>query len=408
MVTNEHCGKAESLCLGLTSKSSGKSSKQLQKVSPTLQNTSDDDDNPNCGLCGGGRSNTLQLAEEIAVTVTDTRIAATPPTLADVAELAGVSSATASRVLTGSAKVSPQTRDRVEEAMARLGYVRNRAPRASQPRRAGSIALVVGEESVKVFADPFFARMLRSVSNSLVAADLQLILLTLHSPREYRTVSRYLRSGHVDGALFVSMHGRPDFDYASLGVPIVLCGRPFSGGEKLSYVDADNVSGAWKAVKYLLDNGRRAIATIAGPPDMAPGIDRLLGYRKAMTAADAADPGMIAYGDFQSASGEHALFRLIDHRPAIDSVFAASDLMAAGALRALRRLGRRVPDDVAVIGFDDSPSAQQARPKLTTVRQPVDAMAARMVGELLAQIANPGRQPSHIVLDTELVLRDSA
>ncbi len=342
------------------------------------------------------------------MTVTDTRIAATPPTLADVAELAGVSSATASRVLTGSAKVSPQTRDRVEEAMARLGYVRNRAPRASQPRRAGSIALVVGEESVKVFADPFFARMLRSVSNSLVAADLQLILLTLHSPREYRTVSRYLRSGHVDGALFVSMHGRPDFDYASLGVPIVLCGRPFSGGEKLSYVDADNVSGAWKAVKYLLDNGRRAIATIAGPPDMAPGIDRLLGYRKAMTAADAADPGMIAYGDFQSASGEHALFRLIDHRPAINAVFAASDLMAAGALRALRRLGRRVPDDVAVIGFDDSPSAQQARPKLTTVRQPVDAMAARMVGELLAQIANPGRQPSHIVLDTELVLRDSA
>jgi len=377
----------------------------LQKVSPTLQNTSD---NPDCGLCGGGRSNVLQEAEEIAVTITDTRIAAAPPTLADVAELAGVSSATASRVLTGSAKVSPQTRDRVEAAMARLGYVRNRAPRASQPRRAGSIALVVGEESVKVFADPFFARMLRSVSNSLVAADLQLILLTLHSPREYRTVSRYLRSGHVDGALFVSMHGRPDFDYASLGVPIVLCGRPFSGGEKLSYVDADNVSGAWKAVKYLLDNGRRAIATIAGPPDMAPGIDRLLGYRKAMTAADAADPGMIAYGDFGSASGEHALFRLIDHRPALDAVFAASDLMAAGALRALRRLGRRVPDDIAVIGFDDSPSAQQARPKLTTVRQPVDAMAARMVGELLAQIANPGRQPSHIVLDTELVLRDSA
>jgi DNA-binding LacI/PurR family transcriptional regulator len=408
MVTNEHCGEADSCCRGLTVKPARRTSKQLQKVSPALQNTSDDDDNPNCGLCGGGRSNTLQHAEEIAVTVTDTRIAEAPPTLADVAELAGVSSATASRVLTGSAKVSPQTRDRVEEAMARLGYVRNRAPRAAQPRRAGSIALVVGEESVKVFADPFFARMLRSVSNSLVAADLQLILLTLHSPREYRTVSRYLRSGHVDGALFVSMHGRPDFDYASLGVPIVLCGRPFSGGEKLSYVDADNVSGAWKAVKYLLDNGRRSIATIAGPPDMAPGIDRLLGYRKAMTAADATDPGMIAYGDFGSASGEHALFRLIDHRPGMDAVFAASDLMAAGALRALRRLGRRVPDDVAVIGFDDSPSAQQARPKLSTVRQPVDAMAARLVGELLAQIANPGRQPSHIVLDTELVLRDSA
>ncbi len=341
------------------------------------------------------------------MTVTDTPMSAAPPTLADVAQLAGVSSATASRVLTGSAKVSPRTRDRVEAAMARLDYVRNRAPHGSQPQRAGSIALVVGEENVKVFADPFFARMLGSVSDSLVAADLQLIVLTLHSPREYRTVSRYLRSGHVDGALFVSMHARPEFDYASFGVPVVLCGRPFSGGEKLSYGDADNVRGAWNAVKYLLDNGHRAIATIAGPPDMAPGIDRLLGYRKAMTAANATDPGMIAYGDFQSASGEHALFRLIDHRPGIDAVFAASDLMALGALRALRRLGRRVPDDVAVIGFDDSLCAQRARPRLSTVRQPVDAMAARMVGELLAQIADPGRLPSHIVLETELVLRDS-
>lgn len=404
MVTSAHSGKAEPSGGDSSTKRTTGSTKLLQKVSPTLQNNSD---NPTAGLRRGAPI-ALHHAEENALTVTGSRILPpAPPTLADVAELAGVSSATASRVLTGSARVSPQTRDRVEQAMVRLGYVRNRAARASQPRRAGSIAMVVGEESVKVFADPFFARMLRSVSNSLVAADLQLVLLTLHSPREYRTVSRYLRSGHVDGALFVSMHGRPDFDYDSLGIPIVLCGRPVSGAEQLTYVDADNVAGAWNAVKYLLDNGRKAIATIAGPPDMAPGIDRLLGYRKAMTAADVGDPGMVAYGDFGSASGEHALFRLIDHRPGIDAVFAASDLMAAGALRALRRLGRCVPDDVAVIGFDDSPSAQQARPKLTTVRQPVDAMAARMVSELLAQIANPGRQPTHIVLDTELVLRDS-
>src|SRR5215469_15575000 len=252
-----------------------------------------------------------------------------PPTLADVANLAGVSSATASRVLTGSARVRPQTRDKVEQAMTRLGYVRNRAARSPASQQAGSIALVVMEETIKVFADPFFARVLRSVSKALSAADLQLVMLTLHSPREYHTVSRYLRSGHVDGALFVSMHGRPDFDYASLGIPLVLCGRPVSGGQQLTYVDADNVAGAWNAVKYLLDNGRKAIATIAGPPDMAPGIDRLLGYRKAMTAADAADPGMIAYGDFGSASGEHALFRLIPHRPALDAVFAASDPMAA-------------------------------------------------------------------------------
>lgn len=343
------------------------------------------------------------------MTVTDSMTEPTGlPTLADVAHLAGVSSATASRVLTGSARVRPQTKDKVEQAMTRLSYVRNRAPRSAGSRRAGAVALVVGEETVKVFADPFFSRVLRSVSKALSSADSQLVMLTLHSPRDYQTVSRYLRSGHVDGALFVSMHSRPDFDYESLGIPLVLCGRPVAGGAALSYVDADNIGGASTAVRYLLDCGRKAVATIAGPPDMAPGIDRLLGYRQALGAADVLDPGMIAYGDFSTMSGQHALLRLIDHRPGIDAVFAASDLMAAGALHALRRLGRRVPHDVAVIGFDDLPAAQQTERQLTTVRQPIAAMGTCMVTEVLAQIADPGRAPSHIVLRTELILRGSA
>jgi DNA-binding LacI/PurR family transcriptional regulator len=343
------------------------------------------------------------------VTVTDSVMQPTePPTLADVAHLAGVSMATASRVLTGSARVRPQTKDKVEQAMTRLGYVRNRATRSPSGRRAGSVALVVGEETVKVFTDPFFARMLRSVGKELSSADSQVVLLTLHSPRDYRTVSRYLRSGHVDGALFVSMHDRPDFDYESLGLPLVLCGRPAVGAGSLSYVDADNIGGASAAVRYLLDNGRKAVATIAGPPDMAVGIDRLIGYRQALGAIGVLDPGMIAYGDFSTMSGEHALLRLIDHRPGIDAVFAASDLMAAGALHALRRLGRRVPRDVAVIGFDDLPAAQQTDPRLTTVRQPVDAMATRMVTEILAQIADPGRHPARVVFGTELILRGTA
>jgi DNA-binding LacI/PurR family transcriptional regulator len=331
----------------------------------------------------------------------------TPSTLADVAQLAGVSSATASRVLTGSARVRPQTRDKVQQAMTRLGYVRNRAARSADHQRAGSIALVFCEEYVKVFADPYFARMLWSLSKALASADLQLILITLHSPHDYHTVSRYLRGGHVDGALFVSMHSKADLDFAGLGIPLVLCGRPVGGADHLSYVDADNVDGGRKAVAYLLDSGRKTVATIAGPLDMSPGIDRLLGYRKAMTAVGVSDPGMIAYGDFSLVSGEHAMYRLIDHRPALDAVFVASDLMAAGALRALRQLGRRVPGEVAVIGFDDSPLAQHTDPRLSTVRQPVDAMAARMAGELLALIADPDGERQHVVLDTELILRDS-
>lgn len=331
-------------------------------------------------------------------------------TLADVARVAGVSSATASRVLTGSPHVRPGTRQRVEAAMSQLGYVRQRAPRSAESRRTRSIAYVVCEENVKVFADPFFARLLWGVSRELSAADLQLILLTLHSPRECQSVSRYLRSGHVDGALFVSMHGRLPFDLDSLGIPLVLCGRPATGdgGEHHAYVDADNVGGAEQAVRYLLGTGRTAVATIAGPPDMAPGIDRLLGYRKAVASAGVSDPGMIAYGDFTGLAGEQATFRLLDHRRNLDAIFAASDLMAMGALRALRRTGRRVPDDIAVIGFDDSPLAQHAEPSLSSVHQPLEAMAARMTRELLALIAAPDGPPAHVILDTELVLRDSA
>ena len=333
---------------------------------------------------------------------------AAPPTLADVARLAGVSEATASRVLTGSPHVQPETRNKVERAMAQLGYVRNRAARAVRPQQAGSIALVVGEENVKVFADPFFSRILWGVSNELASADLQLVLLTLHAPRDYHLVSRYLRSGHVDGAFFVSMHSGPDFDVTSLGIPVVLCGRPVTGTGNLSYVDSDNVEGARKAVNYLLGSGRTAVATIAGPPDMSPGIDRLLGYRKAMNAVEVHDPGMIAYGDFTRRAGEHALCRLIDHRPRLDAVFVASDLMAVGVLHALSRLGRRVPDDVAVLGFDDLPLSRYTDPRLSTVRQSVDAMAAHMVREMLEQMGDPGRSPAHVVVDTELVLRDSA
>jgi len=329
-------------------------------------------------------------------------------TLADVARAAGVSAATASRVLTGSLHVRPATRDRVELAMAELGYVRQRAPRSADSQQTRSVAFVVCEENVKIFTDPFFGRLLWGVSKELSAADLQLILLTLHSPREGQTVARYLRSGHVDGALFVSMHGRLPFDLSSLGIPLVLCGRPADGGEQHAYVDADNVGGAGQAVRYLLGLGRTAVATIAGPPDMAPGIDRLVGYRKAMTSAGISDPGMIAFGDFTGRAGEQATYRLLDHRRHLDAIFAASDLMAVGALRALRRSGRRVPDDIAVIGFDNSPLAQHAEPALSSVHQPLEAMAARMTRELLAAIAAPERAPVHVILDTELVLRDSA
>jgi DNA-binding LacI/PurR family transcriptional regulator len=266
----------------------------------------------------------------------------------------------------------------------------------------------VCEDNSRVFSEPFFPLMLRSISTELSARGIQLILLMAHSPRDYQMLSRYLRSGHVDGAVLVSMHGKRPLDLHSLGVPVVLGGRPVGNDREFSYVDADNVGGAQMAVQYLLKSGRGTIATVAGPPDMSPGVDRLRGYRSAMADAGLSDPGLIVFGDFGRASAEHGVYRLLDRRPTLDAVFVASDLMAAGALRALRRCGRRVPDDVAVVGFEDSPLARHTDPKLTTVRQPIEEMGERLATELLALIARDGQDPSHVILDTKLVIRESA
>lgn len=342
------------------------------------------------------------------MTATDPMIAR--PTLVDVATVAGVSTATASRVLNGLTNVRQETRDQVERAMINLGYVRHRAPRRLPADRAGSIALVVCEEGMRLFSDPFFGRVLGGISREVAPTDMQLVLLMTQSVKDYETsVLRYLRSGHADGALFVSMHGRYPIDLARIGVPVVSTGRPVCAqAARYSYVDSDNLGGAQRAVGHLIESGRRHIATVAGPPDMAPGVDRLAGYRAAITETKSYDPGLVAHGDFSQPSGEHAIRLLLDRRRDIDAVFVASDLMAMGVLRGLRRAGRRVPDDVAVIGFDDAPGARHTDPPLTTVRQPVEEMGARTARELIALITEPSAQPRNVVLRTELVIRESA
>ncbi len=189
---------------------------------------------------------------------------------------------------------------------------------------------------------------------------------------------------------------------------MVAAGRP-PQGTTASYVDVDNRGGARTAVEHLIDGGRHVIATIAGPQDMTPGIDRLGGYRDALAGADReADPGLEVIGDFTQESGVLAMERLLAARPDIDAVFAASDLMAAGAISALAAAGRRVPDDVAVVGFDDSPVATTVRPALTSVRQPIEEMGHEMARLLIDAVG--GRDPvvRRVILDTELIRRASS
>ncbi|CAM5609284.1 LacI family DNA-binding transcriptional regulator [Streptomyces hirsutus] len=177
----------------------------------------------------------------------------------------------------------------------------------------------------------------------------------------------------------------------------------------MTYVDADNVGGARSAVAHLLDSGRHAVATITGPSGMYVAQCRLRGYREALERAGAeCRASWTVEGDFSADSGHRAMAELIERAPEIDGVFAASDTMAAGALGALRAAGRRVPDDVAVIGFDDFPLAQHTDPKLTTVRQPLEEIGRTMVRLLLEEMEEPAVAWRHVILRTELVLRGSA
>ncbi|WP_067137372.1 LacI family DNA-binding transcriptional regulator [Microtetraspora malaysiensis] len=328
------------------------------------------------------------------------------PTLEAVAARAGVSRATVSRVVNGQATVTPQIREAVLRAVDELGYVPNSAARSLVTQRTDSIALVVSEPPTRVFSeDPMFSTVIRSASLELEAADRQVVLMLAGSPKSHARIERYIAGGHVDGVMLISMHGADPLPAAisRMSVPIVSYGRP-AVPVPLPYVDNDNVGGAEKAVRHLLDKGRRRIATIAGPQDMIGGQDRLTGYRNMLRESDRRS--IVAVGDFTRESGAVAMRQLLHDDPDLDAVFVANDLMAVGALQSLRQAGRRVPDDVAVVGFDDIEAAKFTEPPLTTIRHPFTEQAAAMVKLLLGLFEGGPADP--VILPTELVVRESA
>lgn len=329
------------------------------------------------------------------------------PTLEAVAALAGVGRGTVSRVINGSPNVSTKARDAVLQAIAELGYVPNRAARTLVTRRTDTVALVVSESELRVFDEPYFAGTIRGIGSALAETGLQLILAMAQSPEEHERLEHYLTGQHVDGVLMLSLHGADPLPgrLEAMGVPTVLGGRPV-GLDPFSYVDMDNRAGARQAVKYLLGKGRRCIATIAGPQDMGVGVDRLAGYRDALLASGLTE--LVAYGDFSEESGASAMRELLEAHPDLDAVFAASDLMAVGAMRALRDKGRSIPGDVAVVGFEDSKVALHTNPPLTTVHQPTEAMGRQMAQLLVARINGEELRQPVVILDTYLVPRESA
>ncbi|MET0435550.1 MAG: LacI family DNA-binding transcriptional regulator [Cellulomonas sp.] len=330
------------------------------------------------------------------------------PTLEQVALRAGVSRSTASRAINGGDRVSPEAMESVAAAVADLGYTPNRAARSLVTRRTDSVALVVPEPDERVLSDPFFAGVLNGVSTPLALADLQL-LLVIARPGESERTARYLRAGHVDGAIVVSHHRDDAIDRAlqASRLPTVFIGRPLVGGEAAAVVDTDNLRGGRIATEHLVRLGRRRIATIAGPADMSAGIDRLAGWRAALAEAGLPDDAVV-HGDFTVDGGAAAARELLARFPDLDGIFIASDLMAAGALPELAEAGRAVPGDVAVVGYDNSGLATTTKPNLTTVTQPVIAMARAAGEELVAQLQGRHARTEAQVFEPELVVRGSA
>ncbi|MFJ8276741.1 LacI family DNA-binding transcriptional regulator [Streptomyces griseoviridis] len=382
--------------------------------------------------------------------------AAPRPTLEAVAARAGVSRATASRVVNGGDGVREPLVERVRRAVEELGYVPNQAARSLVTRRHDAVAVVIAEPETRVFADPFFALQLRGISKELTAHDNQLVLLLTEGRDDHARVGRYLAGGHVDGALVFSLHlddplpglirragvptvfgGRPDWSdddagsdgdgddrlrvRAAEGEGVNGAGRVGGGRPSdlggVMYVDSDNRDGARTAVRHLVGLGRTRVAHITGPLDQTSAADRLDGFRDVRVDVD---PRLIEESDFTPAGGEQAMRELLDRRPDLNAVFAANDLSAAGALRVLRERGLRVPEDVAVIGFDDMlPVADQTDPPLTTVRQDIEEMGRLMAQLLLSRLdhraapttataAADKDAPTGVVLPTTLVRRASA
>ncbi|GAA1856659.1 LacI family DNA-binding transcriptional regulator [Microbacterium koreense] len=329
----------------------------------------------------------------------------TTVTIEEVAATAGVSRSTVSRVVNGSTAVSPAALEAVQRAIAELNYVPNRAARSLASRQTHAMALIVPEDTTRFFGDPFFASVVSGINSRLSRSDYVLNLFIASDDPGDKTTS-YVRSGAVDGAIVVSHHTSDTFiDRIAAVIPVVYGGRPVRERERDYYVDVDNRRGAYEATIHLIESGRRHIATISGPITMPAGVDRVQGFREAL-----ADHGLAEVaaedGGFTADGGTIAMRRILESGVRPDAIFAASDLMAQGAMAVLAAAGLRVPDDVAIVGFDDSPVATSVTPRLTTMRQPSFAQGEQMASMLIDLLA--GREPDHVtILETELVVRDS-
>jgi LacI family transcriptional regulator len=327
-------------------------------------------------------------------------------TLDVIAEMAGVSRSTVSRVINGDKRVKESTRQKVQEVINSLNFQPNIAARSLAAGRTGIIGLVIPAGATTLFTDPFFPQLIQGISAACNANDHSVMLWIAEPAYELRTIRQILHCGLLDGVIVSSML-IDDPIVQSLhdsNMPFILVGR--HPHLDVNYLDIDNFSGAVEATSYLIRGGYKRIATITGPQNMIAGLDRYRGYCHALqTHGIDLEKDLVVEGDFTEAGGYAGMEKLYPLRP--DAVFVATDLMAIGALRALRDCNLRVPDDIALVGFDDAPAAKLTDPPLTTMRQSPYAMGYKTLETLLEIIRDPDKHTRQVVLKAELVIRKS-
>lgn len=331
-------------------------------------------------------------------------------TLEEVAKLAGVSRSTVSRVINTHPSVSGSTRAKVEAAIEESGYRPHAVARSLATNRTHILGMMIPEAVSKLFTDPYFPLMLRGATEACNKSSYQLILsLFTASTDSSNWLDRAIHSGYLDGvvAANTSLDDMLIPGLLSSSIPFITVGR--HPDSRVNYVDVDNVAGAGMAAEYLIRLGHERIGMITGPLDMTPARDRLDGFRAVMGAHRLPTPEQLtAEGDFTEAGGRAGMLNLMAEHPT--AVFAASDSMAIGAIKAIRSYDLRVPEDISVVGFDDIPSAVSTEPELTTVRQPIEQLGQLAVEVLITLIeggTGNGRPTQRIVLPTELIIRRS-
>jgi LacI family transcriptional regulator len=333
------------------------------------------------------------------------------PTIQDVAERAGVSISTVSRVVNQTVAVEPATAERVRTAIAALGYRPNLLARSFRRQVTQTIGLLVPDNS-----NPFFAEVARVIEDAGFAEGYSVILCNSDlSPAKQAAYVDVLLAKRVDGLILISTGLIASEDGAdeaidrivAAGVPCVVVDRDL-GERPIDQVLVDNHQGGYRAGRYLTELGHRRVACVVGPSDLTPSAGRIAGFRQAL--ADAGldlPPEAVVRGNGRHDGGRAAVGELLRRGVAFTAVFAFNDVMAVGAIGALQRAGRRVPDDVSVVGFDDVPQAAAIFPAVTTVAQPIAEMGRLGVRLLLDRIARPAAPVSRVILPTALVARES-